>query len=109
MTNPVAPVTSKVTLRAPALSGVMRVPVPRDLDSLADPHMRVPEDVLEEARQPGNARPMADHAGLQADRHHLRLLGALAIEPVECVAVPRLVVGARGEGPRRVLGVVVGV
>src|ERR1700733_7144626 len=108
MTNPVAPVTSKVMLRASALGGMMRVPVPRDLDSLAHPHLRMPEDVLEETRQPGDARRMADHARMQPDRHHLWLLGAFAIEPVESVAVPPLVVGARGEGTRRVLRVVVG-
>src|SRR5258708_36704469 len=76
---------------------MMRVPVPRDLDSFAYPDMLVPGDVVEEAGEPGDAGGMPDHAGVQAHGHHFRPLGALAIETVEGIEVPALATSARGK------------
>src|SRR6266849_5918137 len=54
-------------------------------------------DIVEEAREAGRARRMADQAHMQADRHHLRLCCAFLVEHVEGVLMPREIIGRRAE------------
>src|SRR5438128_10513461 len=71
-----------------SLSGPVRVlvdPVPRDVDPAADPHVVVALDVVEKARERRCAPGPAHEPHVQAERHHLWLVGALRIEDVEGV------------------------
>src|SRR5439155_24359364 len=70
-------------------SGPVRVlfdPVPRDVDTAADPHVVVALEIVEEAcERRGPPRPTYE-PNVQAERHHLRLIGALRVEHVERVS-----------------------
>src|SRR5437763_538096 len=71
-----------------SLTGPVRVPVdpvPRDVDPAADPHVLVALDVVEVARERRGAPGPAHEPHVQAERHHLRSVGALRIEDVEGV------------------------
>ena len=44
---------------------MLRVPMPRDLNSFAYPDMFMPGDVVEEAGEAGDAGGVPDHAGVE--------------------------------------------
>src|ERR1700739_4846965 len=60
-------------------------PVFGDVDAPGEPHAGVAHHVVERAFETGRARGMAAEPQVQAERHHLRLRAALAIEHVEAV------------------------
>src|SRR5262249_29953605 len=60
-------------------------PVPRDLLARRHPDLGLGGDVVEEARQGHRPRRPAGEPAMDADRHHLRLPGALGVEHVEGV------------------------
>src|SRR5215469_8540498 len=84
-----------------------RGPMASDLDPAADPYAGEAPDVVEQPLQTACARRMADDAHVQADRHHSRLRGALAIQEVERVAAisEEVVSGREGAAPElRIVG-----
>src|SRR5215510_4880501 len=81
-------------------------PVTSDVDAAGEPHTLVAGDVVERALQAGGPRRMPDQAQVQAQRHHLGLRAALAVEDVEAVPDERVVVAGREEAAAAELGVV---
>src|SRR5215207_9708079 len=86
--------------------GMSRDPVACDVEAAGDPNVLVLHHVVEQTLEAGRAGRMAAEPHVEPDRHHLRLLGALAVEHVEGIAdkgEPRV----RGSDPAGVLAVVV--
>ena len=69
-------------------------PVASDLLARREPDAFVRLRVLDEAGEAGDAAGAADHAGVQADRHHLRAGRGFCVERVE--AVPQVLVEVLG-------------
>src|SRR5262245_24833731 len=67
-------------------------PVFRDVETPREPHAVVLGHVVEHPLEPGGARWMTDEPEVQAERHHLGLRSALAVEHVEAVLDEREVV-----------------
>src|SRR5258708_38576197 len=76
---------------SPARSGgglerMARDPVARDLDAAADPDAVVALDVVEKARERGEAPGAPGEPAVQPDREHLRRFLAFGIQRVEGIA-----------------------
>ena len=75
-------------------------PVPGNIGAAADPDIRVPADMVEEALQRGSARRTAGKAAMQPDRHHLRRLRPFLAQEVEGVGQVLGEAVIRGEAGR---------
>src|ERR1700681_421188 len=82
-------------------------PVPGNVQPPRDPDSFMALDIVEEAREAGRPRRMADQAHMEADRHHLRLSCAFRVEHVEGVLMPREIIGRRSEETGAELAVIV--
>src|SRR6266700_6499815 len=67
-------------------------PVFGDVETPCEPHAVVLGHIVERALEPRGARWMTDEPQVQAERHHLRLRAALAVEHIEAVLDEREVV-----------------
>src|SRR5215510_578582 len=99
------PMTISPSARGRWMSGD---PVTSDVDAPGEPDALVAGDVVERALQAGGPRWVPDQAQVQAERHHLGLRAALAVENVEAVPDERVVVARREEAAAAELGIVGG-